>query len=191
MLLTAVGLVAAVVSGGVIAPPSASAESAARLTVLMTAAGLDAVAVEDPDESERFIAALAMPGQLLVVTARCTTATEALRARLAARAYRDVYADLHACAEAPSKFFVHDMGADGLHANLDGERTPDIVYEMAVRQILLDGNWRAHELKREAYAALCEKLDSRYSRMLTLLAAPLQAPAPHVPGPAAAPRSSP
>ncbi|MGD9905766.1 MAG: hypothetical protein AB7U83_20020 [Vicinamibacterales bacterium] len=176
MLLTAVGLVAALAVGGVIDTPSTSADSAARLTALLTAAGLDAAAAEDPDEPGRFIAALALPGQLLVMTARCSGGTEALRARLASRAYRDVYTDLHACADAASKFFVHDMGADGLHANLGRDRVPDIVYEMAAHQILLDGDWRAHELKRDAYEALCGKLDARYDRMLRLLAAGIQPP---------------
>jgi hypothetical protein len=85
------------------------------------------------------------------------------------------HADLHACADPASKFFVHDMDADGLHDNLDRRRTPDIVYELASRQILLDGDWRAHELGKAEYLDLARRLETRYARLLGLLAARLAA----------------
>jgi len=171
----AVALLAVLAVGSAVQSPSVSATSAGRLAQLMTAAGLDAAGAEDTDEPGRFVAALAVPGQLLVVTARCR-GVAVLRARIDGRAFRELYADRHAYADAPSKFFVHDMGADGLHANLDRDRVPDVVYEMAAHQILLDGDWRAHELRKDAYVDLYRRLDARYARMLELLATRLQPP---------------
>jgi len=176
MTPSAVALLAVLVAGGAVGLQSGSAVSAPHLVQLMAVAGLDVVAAEDPDEPGRFVAGLAVPGQLLVVTARCAGGAASLRARIAVRAFRELYADLHACAEAPSKLFVHDMGGDGLHANLDGDRVPDVVYEMAAHRILLDGDWRTHELTKEGYTELWLRLDARYDRLLDLLAATLQPP---------------
>lgn len=174
MTIHAVALLAAVLISSNGQSPTASDTSAPSLAQLLKSAGLDATAVEDPDEPGRFVSALAGPGQLLVVTARCANDAH-LRANLEGQRYREVYADLHACADPASKFFVHDMDADGLHDNLDRRRTPDIVYELASRQILLDGDWRAHELEKAEYLDLARRLEARYARLLGLLAARLAA----------------
>ncbi|MFN8061080.1 MAG: hypothetical protein U0Q12_18115 [Vicinamibacterales bacterium] len=153
--------------------PSTSAEPAASLVRLLDARQSDAIAAEDPDEPGRFVAALRFPSQLLVVTARCD-GDAFLRHQVSQRAYRDVYSALHACAVPSTKFFVQDMGADGLHANVTRDAVPDVVYELATRQIILDGDWRKHELDRAGYASVSEKLDARYARLLTILLGQLE-----------------
>ena len=91
--------------------------SQARVTELIAALdkhGLQSLAAEDPSRQDHVVAVLYVPRvQLLTIAGRCA-ATEALRARLAAAAYRDVYTDLHACADADTRLFIQDMSADGL-----------------------------------------------------------------------------
>lgn len=147
---------------------TASAGPAARLAGLLESRQADAAATEDPNEPGRFIAALRFPGQLLVVTARCKE-DAFLRYHATQGDPREVYTALHSCAVASTKFFVQDMGADGLRSHPARDVAPDIVYELASRQILLDGDWRKQELDRAGYASVAEKLDARYSRLLTIL----------------------
>ena len=52
------------------AQESQSAPLAAELSEVMTAGQLDAIAVKDGSDEGRYIAALAFPGQLLVVSAQ-------------------------------------------------------------------------------------------------------------------------
>lgn len=145
-----------------------SPATALELRRLMHTHRIDAVAVEDASEPGRFVAALHSANQLLVVTARCESA-EYLRHRVAAKQARDLYGDLHGCAIGSTKFFVQDMGGDGLRLAPPPGGVPDLVYEFGSRQIMLDGDWRRHELTRQAYQAFARQLDARYHRLLTLL----------------------
>jgi hypothetical protein len=64
------------------------------LASLMTARQLEAIAAQDPDSPDRFVAALLMPDvQLLIVSAQYPAPAE-LQAQLAQRQYRDVYTAL-------------------------------------------------------------------------------------------------
>ncbi len=86
-----------------------------------------------------------------MIAGRCH-AIEAMRARLAAKAYRDVYADLHACAIADFRLFIQDMGADGLGCQRarDGSLF-DIVYERMSQQTRFDGDFRGQGLSAQKY----------------------------------------
>lgn len=153
--------------------PLASPASAGRLVQLLGSREADAVAAEDSEEPGRFVAALVLSDQLLVVAARCDN-VEYLRGQVGRQAFRELYADLHGCAIASTKFFVHDMGADGIRLRPEASKVPDIVYETASRQIVLDGDWRKHDLSESGYVSLCLMLDTRYTDMLELLVAALE-----------------
>ena len=61
---------AAVVLSGSVALAQESGSLATELSEALSAAGLDAIAAQDTEGDDRFVAALAFPGQLLVVSAR-------------------------------------------------------------------------------------------------------------------------
>jgi len=134
------------------AQESLSASSAHDLSELLTLHKLDAIATTDPDESDRFIAALFFPkSQLLVITARYTVPS-LLQEKLAKRQYREIYGDLHGASIQESKVFVQDLGADGLHA--DGDHAVDVLYERGIAQTIFDGrkhgqNGKTHAEKPE------------------------------------------
>ena len=153
------------------APPAghaASPTSAERLTQMLGSRHAEAIAAEDPEEPGRFVAALLLQEQLLVVAARCSNA-DYLRGRVERKEFRDLYVDLHGCAIPSTKFFVQDMGADGLRPQPEPGKAPDIVYDRVSRVILLNGDWRNQELDEEGYLSQFGTLDSRYGRLLQLL----------------------
>ena len=92
--LALVLLVATLVAAAPVDRASHSATIATALAKALSEHKLDAVAAQDPDEPDRFIAALLFTdSQLLVVSARHASPS-LLKARLAHKQYRDVYLDL-------------------------------------------------------------------------------------------------
>lgn len=144
-----------------------STQATRRLVEHMTSLKADAVAVRDPERPERFIAALRVPGQLLVVSAT-HPAVDLIAERLERGEYRNVYVDLQGTPARDSKFFVHDMEADGL--SLEGRGAAfDVVYDGAT-MLTCDGRWKAAKLDEDEYRDRLSKADVRYARMLRLLA---------------------
>lgn len=147
--------------------------SQARVTELIAALdkqGLQSLAAEDPLRPDQIVAVLYVPRvQLLTIAGHCA-ATEALRARLAAAAYRDVYTDLHACAAADTRLFIQDMSADGLRAEPRQNGAPfDIVYERMSRRTLFDGDFKSQQLTSEQYEERFTALDAEYARLVSVL----------------------
>jgi hypothetical protein len=150
------------------------------LASLMTARQLDAVAAQDPESPDRFVAALLMPDvQLLIVSAQYPAPAE-LQAQLAQQKYRDVYAALHQPSAQPTRFFLMDSGCDGLKSGGDGV---DVLYEKGTTQTLFDGKWKQQGLSEAAYSQRAQEAETRYSRLLSILASSLQST------PAAAPKA--
>jgi hypothetical protein len=148
-----------------VASASASRPLARELAAAMLQQKLEAIAAVDPADPTRFAAALVFPEQLLVVAARHPSAT-ALVDQLARKAYRDVYAALHGAAVPETKFFVQDMGADGLDNT--GESV-DVVYVKVVEQLIFDGHPEKHKMSKAAYAEKFQQADDQYSHLLKLL----------------------
>ena len=128
------------------AQESQSAPLATELSEIMAAGQLDAVAVKDASDEGRYIAALAFPGQLLVVSAQYEVPLY-VDQKIENRQFRDVYIDLNTASIDGTKVLVTDVGANGLLANdagvdmyddgsgvlrLDGTGTADVDYESAV-----------------------------------------------------------
>jgi hypothetical protein len=130
--------------------------------------GLDAVAARDPDEPDRFVAALFYPNaQLLVISARYA-APPLLEEKLSQKQYRDIYLDLGGAAIPDSSVLVHDVSADGLCDSRD--KRADILYEGNVTS-LFDADWKSHNRSEHEYLQQLFDADERYSRMLELLLA--------------------
>jgi hypothetical protein len=153
-------------SGGLLAQGEAQSTGPAReLVRQLDAQHLEAIAARDPLVSGRFIAALYIaPSQLLVVGGTHAS-SEAVGDKLREHQYRDVYLDLQASRAAEGKWFVHDLGADGL--SRAAKSNVDNVYEGGTLLALVDGG----SLKHERF----NRSDAEYARMLRVLLEALSA----------------
>jgi hypothetical protein len=159
------------VVGGLIAaadpaPPLQSSALARELAKTLSSQQLEAIAAQDPDDPERFIAALFAPGQLLVVSRRHVSPA-AIQARLSQRQYRDVYLDLQASPATDGSWFLQDMQADGLCAVR--EQTADILYAGNDAPAVFDGDWKTRGSSEKAYQQELIAADQRYARLLEVL----------------------
>ena len=170
-LVTFVGLGAPVMAQQP-ASSGSSAQSnapAVELASLMSANQLDAVAAKDTEGTDRFVAALSFPGQLLVVSARYEIPMY-VEEKMANAQYREVYIDLNAASIADSKILVTDSGADGLSA--DGAVVD--VYAGGAGSLRLDGDWAAQSMSEEGYRKAFMDADAEYARMLRALIAQIR-----------------
>lgn len=165
-LAVAVGVCVALMGGAARAQTDTkSAELTKQLVSAMTARQLDAIAVADPDEPGRFIAALVYPEvQTMAVSAR-HKAADYLTLQISKKQFQDVYILLQQ-GGASGRFMVHDMGSDGLVPSTDNV---DTFYEGLHDKVMFDGKWDAQSLTMAAYAAKQKDADEKYSRMLTVL----------------------
>lgn len=170
LCLLAAGAVAAAAAR---AEPSAKA--AGELVAAMKTQNLSSIAARDPDDPDRYVAAMLIPGVQLLVVAGKSTAPAYIGAMLAERKYSEVYSTLHSAVVADSKLFFQDMGADGLTATGDG--SIDILYEQGVKQTIFNGDWRSQKMSKNEYEQGFQKADEQYSRLLTILAQSLRTPA--------------
>jgi hypothetical protein len=151
-----------------------SSSVAAQVVALMTEQQLDAFAMQDPADPNRFTAMLLMPGvQMLMVNATYPNPAE-LQAQIAQKNYRDVYAALHQPVAAASRFFLLDMGCDGLRADSD---VVDMLYEKGTIQTMFDGNWKKQGLSQAAYKDRLGQAEKRYAAALGLFRDTLKASA--------------
>ena len=148
------------------AQDSTSAPLAAELAELMTNAELDALAGKDSTGEGRFVAALAFPGQLLVVSARYEVPIY-VEDKIAKGEYREVYIDLNAASIGGTKVLVTDVGANGLHADDD---TVDM-FEDGSGVVRFDGDWGAQGMQEAEYMKTFSEADQHYTRMLKALIA--------------------
>jgi hypothetical protein len=159
-----------------VAPPAADAAPrspalAAELTGLLATTGLDAIAVADPENADRFIAAFTVPGvQLLVVDAKTPTAA-LVQQRIAAKHHRDVYTELQRPESTEGRIFIYDFNADGLTSE-----GGDVLYESGAIRAIFNGHPAAQKLSDAAYQELVSQTDEQYSRMLRLLIDALKRP---------------
>ena len=154
----------AVVSGPIRAQTeTTSAQLTKQLVSAMTARQLDAIAVADPDEPGRFIAALVYPDvQLLAVSAR-HKAADYLALQISKKQFQEVYVLL---AQGTGRLMVHDMGSDGIVPSADNI---DIFYDGPSDKTTFDGKWEAQSLTEAVYRAKQKDADAKYSRMLMIL----------------------
>jgi hypothetical protein len=151
---------------------SRSATLAKQLTAALTERRLEAIATQHPDEPDRFVAALFVPGaQLLVVSARYAS-PPLLQARLSHKEYRDIYLDLQGSPIPHSSVFFQDMMADGLCASRD--QTADLLYHGTATPQIFGGDWRKLNSSEKQYEQQFTAADEQYRRLLEILLAPLR-----------------
>ena len=134
------------------AQDSESASLAAELAELLSAAEMGAIAAQDTEGEDRFVAALSFPGSLLVVSARYEVPLYVER-KIAAGEYREVYIDLNAASIPQTKILITDTGADGLAAGggsvdmvdtgsgparFDGDADADAQYSRMLRALIAE-----------------------------------------------------
>lgn len=148
--LTAACALVVVVGAGAPALAQESAELATELAKLLEANGLDAIAARDTEGTDRFVAALAPPGLLLVVSARYEVPMY-VEAKIESAQYREVYIDLNAASIPETKVLITDAGADGLStaddagdmldtgsgpSKFDGEPAAEAQYSRMLRALI-------------------------------------------------------
>ena len=164
-----VGVLAALVLslGSAAAQDAESAPLAAQLAELMSSGELEAMAGKDTVDEDRYVAALAFPGQLLVVSARYEVPIY-IEEKIANGQYRDVYLDLNSASIAGTKIFVTDIGANGLLVDDAGVDT----FDSGSSVLRLDGG--EGRMSREEYRSAVGDADQQYARLLRALIAQAQ-----------------
>ena len=149
---------------------SRSVPEAATLTTLLDQRKLDSVAAKHPDEPSRYVAALYYPGSQLLVVSAVTPVPAVIDQRITEGKYRDAYIDLQGPATKEGRFFVMELGADGLRRTRQNDAPFDITYRNGANQVSYDGDWERQKLAKEAYSQRFEQDDEQYARMLRILA---------------------
>lgn len=150
-------------AGSATAQPSESAPLSVQLAELMTSGQLEAVAGKDTVDDDRYVAALAFPGQLLVVSARYEVPIY-IEEKIANGQFREVYLDLNQASMAGTKVLITDVGANGLLANDAGVD----VFDGGSGVLRLDGGG---SLSGDEYRRVVADADQQYARILTALIA--------------------
>jgi len=162
----AVGLLVSLVLtvGSATAQPSESAPLAAQLSELMTSGQLAAAAGKDTVDDDRYVAALAFPGQLLVVSARYEVPVY-IEEKIGNGQFREVYLDLNQASIAGTKVLITDVGADGLLADDAGVDS----FDGGSGVLRLDGG--GPQMSSEEYRSAVADADQQYARILRALIA--------------------
>ena len=154
------------------APALAQSDSQARAKALVTRLGTEgpqAFAAAVPDTPTRFVAALHMPGVQLLVISGNYQSPALLRELLLKADYRRVYMDLNSAADREGRFFVEDLGADGLRADRERNAAFDITWRDGTVRTLYNGDWEAQNLSKEEYQKRFDKDTAEYAALLQVL----------------------
>ena len=164
---TLVTLLVATASTQAFAQEPKSSALAKQLASAMDAAKLDSLAAKDPAGGDSFVSVLYIkPLQLLTVAAKYS-APQLLDEKIGKKDYREVYIDLQSSANAGSKFFVEDLGMDGLKAKRDDQGFDSV--EINNKRTSFDGDWKKQQLSEQDYLKTHQTADERYAQMLTIL----------------------
>jgi hypothetical protein len=124
-----------------------------------------------PDSPSRFAAAMHIPGvQLLVITADYA-APALLRELILKGDHQRVYLDLNSAAARDGRFFVEDLGADGLRATRERDAAFDITWRNATARTLYNGDWKAQALSEAEYRDRFDQDAADYAEALQVLLA--------------------
>src|SRR5689334_12559278 len=146
---------------------------AKQLAAALDAAKIDSVAAKDPSTPDVYIGALYIPGfQLLTISAKYA-APVLLDDRLKKKEYKEVYLDLNSASAPDTKFFIEDLGLDGLKAKREENRPFDSV-EVKGKRTAFDGEWKKQQLSEQDYMKVYADADARYCQMLNALIAQLK-----------------
>jgi len=148
---------------------SQSAAPAVSLIASLEQHKLEAIAARDPEEPGRYVAALYVPGSLLLVVSAPYPVPAAIDKRIAEGKYMDAYVDIQGQANRQGHFFVVDSLADGLARVCESDHPFDSTTLNGGTPVSYDGKWEAQKLTEEDYNARFSRDDARYARMLKVL----------------------
>ena len=142
---------------------------AQELVKRLSGAGPVYFAAPMPDDDSRFVAALHIPNlQLLVISAKYS-APPLLKELLLKSEYQRVYLDLNSAADRQGRFFVEDLGADGLRAERKENAPFDITWRNASTRTLYNGSEKDQNLSEEEYRQRFAKDADEYAQLLQVL----------------------
>jgi hypothetical protein len=154
---------------------SKSAVQAAALARQLAQAKLQYIATKDPTDPGRFVAAMHVPGnQLMIVSARYG-APALLNEKVLLGKFQDAYIDLNSASEAATRVIVEDLRADGFALSKSKDMLRDS-FESNGKRVVFDFDWRKQKLTQAEYFSTLEAADTQYARMLELLIAEASKP---------------
>jgi hypothetical protein len=167
MKIAAVLIVLSSLATPLYAQESRSAALAKELTSLLEAKKLDSIAARTASGSDKFVAALYFPGQLLVVSARYSV-PPVLNEKILRSEFRDVYIDLNAASIPDSKVLITDLGADGLRPKREANQPFDL-QDVNGKGMRFDGNWREDKMSEADYMKAFSQAEEGYTAALEVL----------------------
>lgn len=152
-----------------------SSAAAKELAQLMEKGQMDSVAAAMPDTPDKFVAAMVIPGELMVVCAQYS-APALLREKIMKKEYREVYVDLNSAATPKTRYFIEDLNTDGLVAKPDDNVGFD-TFESPDGRMAFDGEWKKQKLSEDEYRKRFASADDLYGKMLSALLSQIKKPA--------------
>lgn len=152
-----------------------SAAGAKELAQLMEKGQIDSIAASLPNNEGAFVAAMFIPGELMIVSAKYS-APSLLQEKIMKKEFREVYVDLNSAATPKTRVFIEDLNADGLVAKPDDNFGFD-TYENSDGRMSFDGDWKKQKLSEDEYRKKFGEADEQYTQMLRALLSQLKSPA--------------
>jgi hypothetical protein len=175
LLMAAVAALLASPVRGENAKTSKSSASAAALAKQLDQAKLQYIAAKDPSEPGRYIAAMLIPGNSMMLVSAKYASPALLNEKLLLGKFQDAYAELNAASELASRIICEDIRADGFTLTKTKDLARDS-FETGGKRVVFDFDWRKQKLTQAEYFSTLEQADAQYARMLDLLLAEAQKP---------------
>jgi hypothetical protein len=171
-LLSVAGLVLGLTVPAFAQDPQSSAP-ARELAQLLADKKMDSIAARIPGSPDEFAAALAFPGQMIVVWAKFS-APAMLNEKIIRGDYREAYLDLNSASTPDSRHFITDLGADGLRKG--GKNQPSDSHDVATKNMRFDGSWKEDKMSEADYMKAHTEADAAYAKVLAVLIAQMKQP---------------
>ena len=155
------------------AKPSKSSVQAAALAKQLALAKLQYIATKDPTEPGRFVAAMHLPGNQLMIVSAKYGAPALLNEKVLLGKFQDAYMDLNSASDASTRIIVEDIRADGFALTKSKDMMRDS-FQANGKRVVFDFDWRKQKLTQAEYFSTLEAADTQYARMLELLIAEAQ-----------------
>lgn len=153
------------------AQESTSAPLVKKLITALDAARTDLFAAKDPSSGDYVCVLYVAGSQMMVVSAKYPV-PQLMDASIEKEQYNEVYMDLNTANVPGSRFYVEDMGADGLKSVRAANAAGDSVDSSSVKAVF-DNDWKKQRMTQEAYDKAFKDADARYAHMLSVLIAGL------------------
>lgn len=143
-----------------------SSGPARELAQQLSTKKLDSFAVRLPNTPDEFAAALAFPGQMIVVWAKFS-APAVLNEKIIKGEFREVYIDLNSASDPQSRNIVTDLGADGVRRGAKNQ--PADSHDAGPKSVRFDGSWREDKMSEKDYMKAHADADAAYTQVLGVL----------------------